>query len=93
MSFGCQWGSVALVAIERDVFEELSFREGSNILTPEAVVLSFEEKVSGGSLGGITGDVCCPRFSLSVGFFTVGHLDSSVYKRDRVVDELFIRPH
>ena len=80
MSFGCQWGSVALVAIERDVFEELPFRKGGDILTSKAVVLCFEEEVCGGALGGITCDMCRPRFSLTVGFFIVGHLDSSVNK-------------
>ena len=93
MSFGCQWWSITLVAIERDVFEELPFRKSGDILTSKAVVLCFEEEVGGGALGGITGDVCGPCFSLPVCFFVVGHLDSSVDKRYRVVDELFICPH
>ena len=93
MSFGCQWWSITLVAIERDVFEELPFRKSGDILTSKAVVLCFEEEVGGGALGGAAGEMCCPCFRLPVCFFTLGHLYSSLDKGRRVVDELRICPH
>jgi hypothetical protein len=52
-----------------DVLEDLPFRQGSNIFGRAAVVLGFEEKVSGGPLGGITEYMSRPDLPIFANLF------------------------